>query len=215
MEETFRFERFKGADLLEVGVGLGTDHVWLGRAGARLTGVDLTPRCVELVRRRLEQEGIAGRVEVMAAEKLAFPDDSFDVVYSFGVLHHLPRMDAGVAEIRRVLRPGGALVGAVYSKESIAFARIAASWLISWPLHRRSLNQHLSTVVEYGGDGAKPLVRVLRRKELVDLLHARGFERVAVRRRHVGLGRLTPFVPRGLEFALGRLAGWYLVFEAR
>src|SRR4051794_17854646 len=111
MHETFRFERFAGERVLEIGVGLGTDHLQFARAGAQTTGVDLTPRCIELTRRRFEQEGLSSDLRIMDAENLAFDDDSFDVVYSFGVLHHIPSTERAFAQVRRVLRPGGVFLG--------------------------------------------------------------------------------------------------------
>ena len=70
MHDTFRFERFAGRDVLEIGVGLGTDHLQFARAGVRLTGIDLTERCVELTRRRLEDCGLCSDLRVMDAERL-------------------------------------------------------------------------------------------------------------------------------------------------
>ena len=213
MDETFRFERFAGARVLEIGVGLGTDHVQLARNGARLSGIDLTPRCVDLTRSRLEQEGHEPDVRVMDAEDLDFPDDSFDVVYSFGVLHHVPSTERAFAEVRRVLRPGGAFVGALYSRESLAYARLVFAWVLSGRFLTLPHDEMLSGF-EFGDSGALPHVRLFTLEELRGLLHTSGFQRVALKRRHAGLGRLTPYVPTPVERALGRAAGWYLVHEA-
>src|SRR4051794_9752291 len=84
------FEGARGKRVLEIGVGLGTDFVRFGRGGATLTGIDLTEHAVELVRRRLALEGLAGDVRVADAENLPFDEGSFDRVYSWGVLHHTP-----------------------------------------------------------------------------------------------------------------------------
>jgi ubiquinone/menaquinone biosynthesis C-methylase UbiE len=213
MGETFRFERFAGARVLEIGVGLGTDHMQLARGGARLTGIDLTQRCVDLTRARLEQEGYKPDVRVMDAEDLEFPGDSFDVVYSFGVLHHVPSTERAFAEVRRVLRPRGAFIGALYSRESLAYARFVFAWVISGRFLSLPHDEMLSGL-EFGDSGALPQVRLFTREELRGLLRASGFQRVALKRRHAGLGRLTPYVPAPVERALGRTAGWYLVHEA-
>jgi SAM-dependent methyltransferase len=114
------FEQAAGKELLELGVGLGTDLVRFARAGARVTGLDLTPRSVELVRRRLELESLPGTVEVGDVERLPFPDGRFDVVYSWGVLHHTPDTPRAAREATRVLRPGGRLCVMVYARHSWA-----------------------------------------------------------------------------------------------
>src|SRR5438093_4517272 len=84
------FDRWRGKDVLEVGVGAGSDFVRFVRAGARMTGVDLTEAAVDHVRRRLELEALAADLQVADAEALPFADASFDLVYSWGVLHHTP-----------------------------------------------------------------------------------------------------------------------------
>lgn len=214
MHETFRFERFAGARVLEIGVGLGTDHVWLGRSGARLTGIDLTERCIGLTRRRLELEGLVSDLRVMDAERLHFPDHSFDVVYSFGVLHHVPSTERAFAEVRRVLRPGGAFVGALYSRESLFFTRWRLERLLTAGFMRESRDQWLARI-EHGETGALPRVRLFGRRELRATLRDAGFQDVRIVRRHAAFGRYTSQLPAGLERALGRVAGWYLVHEAR
>ena len=214
MHDVFRFERFSGAEVLEVGVGLGTDHMQFARAGARMTGIDLTPRCVELTRRRWELEGVSSDLRIMDAEKLEFPDDSFGVVYSFGVLHHVPSSRRAFAEVRRVLRPGGVFLGGLYSRESIFWARLLVQrWLTLGFL--REPTEDMLARIEYGAEEARPRVRLFGRKELRGELRGAGFQSVALKRRHVGLGRLTPYIPAPVERTIGRRVGWYLVHEAR
>jgi SAM-dependent methyltransferase len=112
------FERAEGQRVLEVGCGLGTDGARFARSGALYTGVDLTEAAVSLARRRFELEGLAGEFRVSDAESLDFPDESFDLVYSHGVLHHTPDTARAVREIRRVLRPGGRAVVMLYHRDS-------------------------------------------------------------------------------------------------
>jgi len=116
------FEGARGKRLLEIGIGLGTDLVRFGRAGAQLTGVDLTERSIELVARRLELEGLQSDLRVADAERLPFADDSFDRVYSWGVLHHTPDTARAVREAVRVLRPGGRLCLMLYGRRSWVYA---------------------------------------------------------------------------------------------
>ncbi|MDX6664074.1 MAG: hypothetical protein QOG68_280 [Solirubrobacteraceae bacterium] len=113
-----RFDTTAGQAVLEIGVGLGTDFVNFARAGADLTGVDLTEHSIELVSRRLELEGLRADLRVADAERLPFDDASFDVVYSWGVLHHSPNPQAAIAEAQRVLKPGGRICVMLYGRRS-------------------------------------------------------------------------------------------------
>jgi ubiquinone/menaquinone biosynthesis C-methylase UbiE len=115
-----QFTRFRGQKLLEVGVGAGTDFLQWVRAGTRAHGVDLTPAAVEHVQRRLEVYGLAAEdVRVADAESLPYPDDSFDVVYSWGVIHHSPETKRALQEIVRVTRPGGTCKLMIYHRRSV------------------------------------------------------------------------------------------------
>ena len=104
------FEQAKGLKVLEIGVGLGADHQQFGEAGADLYGIDLTERAVEHTRQRLAAFGLKSNLTVGDAENLDFPDESFDRVYSWGVLHHSPDTPKAIAEVWRVLKRGGGQV---------------------------------------------------------------------------------------------------------
>src|SRR6476660_4898883 len=88
MPEVMGFDQFSGAKLLEVGCGLGTDLLQFARGGAKVTAIDLTPRSIETSRRHLELYGQTGEFAISDCERLPFADESFDVAYSNGVLHH-------------------------------------------------------------------------------------------------------------------------------
>jgi len=110
----------RGRDVLEIGVGMGADHLeWARRAPATLVGVDLTARAVATTRSRLALHGFAGQLQVANAEQLPLPDNAFDIVYSWGVLHHSPDTPRAVAEVRRVLRPGGVAKVMIYHRQAI------------------------------------------------------------------------------------------------
>ncbi len=116
--EAAGFTGVSGLKVLEIGCGLGTDGAQFAKAGAEYTGVDLTEAAIELARKRFELFGLAGEFQVADAEKLNFPDESFDVVYSHGVLHHTPNIKAAVQEIHRVLKPGGRAIVMLYHRGS-------------------------------------------------------------------------------------------------
>ena len=115
-----KFREGRGKDVLEVGVGMGADHLEWARSEPRsLTGVDLTPRAIDHTRKRLEAFGFDSTLSVGDAEKLPFEDDSFDLVYSWGVLHHSPNTPRAIEEVHRVLRPGGVARIMVYHRYSL------------------------------------------------------------------------------------------------
>lgn len=119
IEQFAAFELAAGREVLEIGVGLGADHQRFAEAGAVLSGIDLTPRAVEHVRHRLQLFGLQSRLATGDAEQLTFPPSSFDVVYSWGVIHHSPDTPRAVAEIHRVLKPGGVARVMIYHKWSM------------------------------------------------------------------------------------------------
>jgi len=132
-----RFAEFgstQDLQVLEIGVGLGTDHLQFARAGARLHGIDLTERGVELVRARLAHYELCSDLRVADAEALPFADNSFDVVYSWGVLHHTPNTARAILEAVRVTRPGGRICIMVYSRHAWVSYGL---WLRHGPLSRR------------------------------------------------------------------------------
>jgi len=88
------------------------------RGGARVTGVDLTPRSIETSRHHLKLYGQSGDFALTDAEHLPFADESFDVVYSNGVLHHTPDTAEAVREVYRLLRPGGLARVMLYHRNS-------------------------------------------------------------------------------------------------
>src|SRR5258705_4988635 len=132
------FSGAKGLRVLELGCGLGTDGAQFALAGADYTGIDLTDAAIELAKRRFELFRLPGTFRTADAENLDFAAESFDLVYSHGVLHHTPDTAAAVQEIHRVLRPGGRAVVMLYHRDSynyrinISLLRRAGVRLLKW-----------------------------------------------------------------------------------
>jgi SAM-dependent methyltransferase len=112
------FDAARGLRVLEIGCGLGTDGARFARAGANYTGVDLTDAAVSLARHNFELQDLAGEFRTADAENLDFADESFDLVYSHGVLHHTPDTARAIQEVHRVLKPGGRAVVMLYHRDS-------------------------------------------------------------------------------------------------
>src|SRR5208283_4800657 len=95
-----------GQDLLDVATGTGNVAIPAALAGARVTGLDLTPELLEVARRRASDAGVDVNFIEGDAEELPFEDDSFDRVTScFGVIF-APRQAHAAGELARVARPG-------------------------------------------------------------------------------------------------------------
>ena len=131
--------------MLEVGCGLGTDGAQFANAGADYTGIDLTQAAVDLAKRRFELFDLPGTFRVADAEGLDFPDASFDLVYSHGVLHHTPDTAEAIREIHRVLRPGGRAVVMLYHRDSYNY-RVNISMLRRTGVHLLRWNAGIKLV---------------------------------------------------------------------
>jgi len=136
-----RFEEGAGKDVLEIGVGMGADHLeWAKSGPRRLAGVDLTPRAVAWTRQRLTACGFAAEVQEADAEHLPFPDESFDILYSWGVLHHSPDTERAFREAYRVLRSGGRLRAMIYHRPSVVGLLLWARYGLAVGRPTRSLS---------------------------------------------------------------------------
>jgi ubiquinone/menaquinone biosynthesis C-methylase UbiE len=115
------FSRWAGKRVLEVGCGIGTDTVNFARAGARVTAIDLSDRSLDIARKRAAIYGLSGITFVQAdAEHLAatVAVEPYDLVYSFGVIHHTPNPKAALDQMRLFLAPEGTLKLMVYHRFS-------------------------------------------------------------------------------------------------
>jgi ubiquinone/menaquinone biosynthesis C-methylase UbiE len=198
------FESTCGQQVLEIGVGLGTDHMQFARAGADLHGIDLTERGVSLVRRRLALEDLSSDLRVADAERLPYANDTFDVVYSWGVLHHTPDTPRAIAEAVRVTRPEGRICIMVYSRHSwMSYAL----WLRYGPLSGRPLRSVADTLYHHMESlGTQGFTRRELRKMLPDVKDLQ-IEKVT-----------TPYdreYARSLAVPTGRWLGFFHVVRAR
>jgi ubiquinone/menaquinone biosynthesis C-methylase UbiE len=164
------FARSRGQRVLEVGVGMGADYLeWL-KAGSQASGVDLSIASIERARRRCEIAGFAPDLRVSDAEHLPFQDDTFDIVYSYGVMHHSPDTPQCIREAWRVLKPGGTLRIMIYHHPSLTGIML---WLRYGFLRGKSLRQSVYGHLE--SPGTKSYTREEARKVL------QGFEQIEFR----------------------------------
>lgn len=119
IQDFAKFEEWQGKRVLEIGVGLGADHQRFVESGALSTGIDLTPRAIALTEQRLTVFNLTSDLRIADVENLELPIDEFDLVYSWGVIHHSPDTQSAVHQIRRVLKPGGIARVMIYNKWSV------------------------------------------------------------------------------------------------
>ncbi|MHA2215345.1 MAG: class I SAM-dependent methyltransferase [Candidatus Hodarchaeales archaeon] len=112
------FNGFKNKQILEIGCGIGLDTSQLSKRGGILTAIDLTPNAVKLAKQNFKLNKLRGNFLLNSAETLGFNDESFDVVYSHGVIHHTANIINAVEEIYRVLKEGGEAIVMIYNKYS-------------------------------------------------------------------------------------------------
>jgi ubiquinone/menaquinone biosynthesis C-methylase UbiE len=115
------WESAEGKDVLEIGLGIGADSIKWAMYAKSFTGIDLTLESVKATREHLQLMGMAGVIMQGNAEQLSFLDESFDIVYSHGVLHHTSDIDKAFSEIYRVLRPGGQFIIMLYTPASFNY----------------------------------------------------------------------------------------------
>jgi ubiquinone/menaquinone biosynthesis C-methylase UbiE len=218
MHEVMGFEKFAGARLVEIGCGMGTDLLQFARGGAKITGVDLTPRSVEISRHRFRLYDLPGDFTLADAERLPFPENTFDVFYSNGVLHHTPETDAAVREAHRVLKPGGTAKVMLYHRNSWEYwVRL----MLKQGVYRRELFRGLtphdimSKYVEFNESGGRPLVKVYSRAEARALFSS--FTNVSIcidQLRRPEIDFIGKLLPEWLFRRMRHTFGWNVIITA-
>jgi len=209
------FESARGKRVLEIGVGAGTDFLNWVRAGARVWGVDLSAEAVEHARRRLAVYGLeAEEVQQADCESLPYPDEHFDVVYSWGVIHHTPDSQQALREIVRVCRVGGTCKLMVYNRHSVVALTLWVKWALLRAQPWRSLTDVLSEHMESQGTRAftrSEMTRMLRElpvSEPVIRTHLTRDDRLLLAR-----SRVARLAGRLLSRFLGQRAGWFMTLQ--
>jgi len=212
------FEDFRGARLLEIGCGMGTDLLQFSRGGARCVGIDLTPRSIEITQHRFKLYGARGAFMISDGEHLPFCDESFDVVYSNGVLHHTPDTEGAIREVHRVLRPGGTAKVMLYHRNSLNYwleIVVRRGVLGAEFLRGRSAEEIMSRVIEYSDHEARPLVKVYSRREARALFKMFKDVKVDVEQlTRAELRFLSPLVWERMLERLRRRIGWNVIVTA-
>ncbi|MCS6975565.1 MAG: class I SAM-dependent methyltransferase, partial [Gemmatales bacterium] len=200
------FTRHAGETLLGLGSGLGTDWLQYARYGAQVIACSRFAEEVALIRRNFALRGLRGRFLQAEPWAIPLPDASVDVVCLSGVLHEVERPAEVVAELWRLLRPGGKVLAIVPAKYGI-------DWWLGWLSRRRMRNHTPSSVPLVDGPfNSCPRPNFFSKRRLRKLFD--GFEHCRVHKRHLSR-REIPFLLRGVPRSwLERLLGRLLILKA-
>ena len=215
-----QFTRYHGKRVVEVGFGAGTDLVQWLRAGARVSGIDLTEEALANVSHRIQVYGLPQpeSLQVADAENLPFASESFDLGYSWGVLHHTPDTAKALSELVRVVRPGGEIKVMLYNRRGLYAWKMWIKQALLKGRPWRSLRWVLANHVESRGTQAftdEEIRRMLAPLGLTDVRLERfitGNDRVARRTFPYWIGGLILDLLIGLS---GKRLGWYRGISAR
>ena len=214
MPSVMGFARHAQEKVLEIGAGIGTDLAQFAENGAFVTDIDLSGGHLAHAKENFALRGLSGEFVHQDAEVLPFEDDTFDLVYSNGVIHHTPNTEHVVEEIYRVLRPGGRTVIMVYAENSLHYWRnlVFQIGVRDGLLGVFSMAEIMSQFVEISDQDAKPLVKVYTGVRVRNLFSE--FDQVEVTKQQLTKEEL-PFLFRWLPTQLvGQLLGWNLIIKA-
>lgn len=199
-----RFEELRGKQCLEIGVGAGTDHARIAAiAGASHTfGIDLTENAVEASMNNLAWRGLSSNIMVMDAENLQFKDNSFDYIWSWGVIHHSENIESVVKEIVRVLKPGGSFRGMIYNKHSLAVYRNLIRTVVKERRLLLDLDDFIANHIESPGTKAYSLADARKLLSAFSKVELKRFVTESDTGAHLSF--LRRFIPSSF--------GWYLSF---
>lgn len=217
------FDKMAGKRVLEIGFGPGFDAYNFLSCGADYVGVDITPENVDRTKAHLAPYGLDPDARVGDAESLDFPDSAFDVVYSNGVLHHIPDMAQAFREVRRVLAPGGRFYVLLYNRNSVYYRlSVQAVHLLSGRFLKEPMRRRLSRIESTGVD-SDVIVNLFTARELRRLLCDAGLSTDWITTRKFtwedipGAGRFGAayrHIPLPIMHRIGEAAGWYLIAQA-
>ena len=221
------FARWRGKKVLEIGCGIGTDTINFARHGAEVTAVDLTEKSLAVARQRAQVFGLEDRVRFIQAnaEKLSdfVPVEPYDLVYSFGVIHHTPNPERVIEELRKYVTAESTVKIMVYNRWS---------WKVLWVLFIYGRGQFWKLnrlIAEYSeAQTGCPVTYSYSRSDGRRLLEDRGFQVTDVQVDHIFPYRIPEYtqyrykrvwyfrwMPKPLFRALERAFGWHLCLTAK
>ena len=220
------FSRWRDKRVLEIGCGIGTDTMNFARQGASVTAVDLSEKSLEMARKRAAVYDLTNRIHFChcSAEQLErfVPSEPFDLIYSFGVIHHTPHPERVLEQLRNYVRPGSTVKIMVYHRYS---------WKVFWILMTYGRCQFWSLtelVARYSeAETGCPVTYSYSKSELRNLMERSSFHVKQIRAEHIFPYRIRDYIkygyvkewyfrwlPNRVFHALESMLGWHLCVTA-
>ena len=221
------FEKWRGKRVLEIGCGIGTDTINFARHGAHVTVIELSEESLKIARRRAEVFGLQDQIDFHQgdAEQLdkALPPQKFDLVYSFGVIHHTPHPDRALDAIRNFVAPGSTIKIMMYHRRS---------WKVFWILLTYGKGQFwkLDKLIALHSEAQTgcPVTYSYTRAELRRMMETRGWRVSDIFADHIFPYAIGPYreyryvkvwyfrwIPSAIFRFLERRFGWHLCVTAQ
>jgi len=205
-----QFDKWAGKKILEVGCGVGSDLVRFAKAGAHVVGIDLSPRSVFLAKSRLHAYNCQGNVLVADAENLPFKDNEFELIYSWGVLHHTPNPTKAIREIYRVAKRGGEICIMLYHRRSLVALQLYLLFGLFALRPFRSLKDIIANHHESPGTKAYTVA------EARQMFSAFRDLEIKVRLTPYDLRyRRDKYLPRWVSRLVPQGLGWFMIIQGR
>lgn len=213
MHDDFKFGDYKGKQVLEVGCGSGIDAVEFAKNGASVTAIDITDNAVALTQGLAKEAHVPMLVTKYNGREIPFQSDSFDCVYSYGVLHHIPEVKHLLAEIYRVLKVGGVFTGMLYHRDSLLNALTInyINGLGKGHIPKDCADTELSSKYSERIEGC-PYTRLYGLEEVWNILRAYRVREMVTRYNVIDLPEMRKVkvnIPDDYRL------GWHIVFKAR
>lgn len=218
------FARWQGKRVLEIGCGIGTDTINFARSGAQVTAVDLSSESLALAKKRAEVFGLTNITFYQAnAEQLSdvVPAERYDLVYSFGVIHHTPHPERVIEQIHKYMGNDSLFKIMVYHR---------TSWKVLWMMlsYARSRGESLDALIARHSEAETgcPVTYSYTRDTIKEFL--KGFEIVDVRIDHIFPYRIPEYrnyqytqvwyfrwLPKAVFRWMEQRWGWHLCVTAK
>lgn len=219
------YPKWKGKRVLEIGCGAGYDAYMFCKNGAEYTGIDIVPENIDRTKKHLKLYNLKADILEMDAEEFNF-DKKFDLIYSFGVLHHIPNVDIVMQQIKTNLADDGELFITMYNKNSWFYYvyLYLFRWLWMGESKKYKSFDHRLFQIEFTESDSDPYIKMYTKSSFEGLLKNNGFRVVECNIRKLTNEDLPPirfiwkfyhYIPQSFLNLLAKKWGWYLCIRAK